>query len=83
MRFPLNLKEAFNLGGHVAFTRSTGANEQSRRLIREWDAEVNVPEGDMVQYSTALGAAILGHQRLQKLQEAGEEFPQMLKTAAA
>jgi protoporphyrinogen/coproporphyrinogen III oxidase len=26
-RFPLNLKEALNLAGHVAFTRSTGANE--------------------------------------------------------
>ena len=27
VRFPLNLKEAFNLAGHVAFTRSTSANE--------------------------------------------------------
>jgi len=32
-------------------------------------AEVNVPEGDLVQYTAALGAAILGHRRLQKLQE--------------
>ncbi len=30
-------------------------------------AEVNVPEGDLVQYTSALGAAILGHQRLNKL----------------
>ncbi len=32
-------------------------------------AEVNVPEGDLAQYVGALGAAILGHQRLQKLNE--------------
>lgn len=32
-------------------------------------AEVNVPEGDLVQYTSALGAAILGHQRLQKLSQ--------------
>jgi hypothetical protein len=30
---------------------------------------VNVPKGEMVQYTTALGASILGHQRLRKLQE--------------
>ena len=33
--------------------------------------EVNVPEGDLVQFVGALGAAILGHQRLQKLGESG------------
>ena len=32
-------------------------------------ANVNVPRGDMVQYVPALGAAILGHRRLQKLQQ--------------
>ena len=42
------------------------------RVVREkLNAEVNVPEGEMVQYTTALGAAILGHQRLRKLQEGG------------
>lgn len=35
---------------------------------QELRAEVNVPEGDLVQYTSALGAAILGHRRLQKLQ---------------
>lgn len=41
------------------------------RVVREkLNAEVNVPEGDMVQFTTALGAAILGHQRLRKLKEA-------------
>lgn len=34
-------------------------------------AEVNVPEGDLVQYISALGAAVLGHQRLQKISETG------------
>jgi predicted CoA-substrate-specific enzyme activase len=41
-------------------------------VVREaLKAEVNVPEGDLVQYISALGAAILGHQRLQKLSQAG------------
>lgn len=38
---------------------------------RELATEVNVPEGDLVQYTAALGAAILGHRRLKKLQETG------------
>lgn len=33
----------------------------------ELRTEVNVPEGDMVQFTSALGAAILGHRRLEKL----------------
>ncbi len=33
-------------------------------------AEVNVPEGEMAQYVAALGAAVLGHRRLEKLAEA-------------
>ncbi|MCP4853514.1 MAG: 2-hydroxyglutaryl-CoA dehydratase [Fuerstiella sp.] len=33
--------------------------------------EVNVAEGDLVQFVGALGAAVLGHLRLQKLQEEG------------
>jgi predicted CoA-substrate-specific enzyme activase len=41
-------------------------------VVREHlKAEVNVPEGEMVQFTTALGAAILGHQRLRKLRENG------------
>ena len=32
-------------------------------------SEVNVPEGDLVQYVAALGAAILGQRRIAKLQE--------------
>jgi predicted CoA-substrate-specific enzyme activase len=44
------------------------------RVVREkLNAEVNVPEGEMVQFTTALGAALLGHQRLQKLKETGVE----------
>lgn len=34
-------------------------------------AEVNVPEGDLAQYTSALGAAVLGHQRLRKLSQSG------------
>ena len=44
------------------------------RVVREkLNSEVNVPEGEMVQFTTALGAAILGHQRLRKLKETGVE----------
>jgi predicted CoA-substrate-specific enzyme activase len=41
---------------------------------------VNVPQGDLVQFVGALGAAILGHQRLQKLNQSGG---QMDRAAAA
>jgi len=44
--------------------------ETMARVIREHlRADVNVPQGDMVQFTTALGAAILGHRRLAKLDE--------------
>jgi activator of 2-hydroxyglutaryl-CoA dehydratase len=44
--------------------------ETMSRVVREHlKAKVNVPQGDMVQFTTALGAAILGHQRLRKLRE--------------
>lgn len=40
------------------------------RVVREQlGAAVNVPEGDLVQFVCALGAALLGHRRLQKLKE--------------
>jgi len=39
-------------------------------VVREaLNADVNVPEGDLVQYTSALGAAILGQQRLNKLSQ--------------
>ncbi|HSB12639.1 MAG TPA: acyl-CoA dehydratase activase [Blastocatellia bacterium] len=44
--------------------------ETMARLVRErLNSEVNVPDGDMVQFTTALGAAVLGHRRLIKLRE--------------
>jgi len=44
--------------------------ETMAAVVREHlKSEVNVPEGDMVQFTTALGAAILGQQRLKKLHE--------------
>jgi predicted CoA-substrate-specific enzyme activase len=46
--------------------------ETMARVVREHlKAEVNVPEGEMVQFTAALGAAILGHRRLRKLRESG------------
>jgi predicted CoA-substrate-specific enzyme activase len=54
-------KEYTLIGGILRF--QTMARVVSEKL----NAEVNVPAGDMVQYATAMGAAILGHQRLRKL----------------
>ena len=52
------------------------------RVVREkLQSEVNVPEGEMVQFTTALGAAILGHQRLRKLKENGIEISRVAETA--
>ena len=44
--------------------------ESMAKAVREQlEAEVNVPEGDLVQYMAAFGAAYLGHRRLAKLNE--------------
>ena len=52
------------------------------RVVREkLNSDVNVPEGEMVQFTTALGAAILGHQRLRKLKENGVEISRVAETA--
>lgn len=46
--------------------------ERMIEVIKEHlKTDVNVPEGDLVQYIPALGAAILGHQRLRKLKQSG------------
>ncbi len=60
----VQMEPAFTLiGGILRF-------ETMARLVREHlKAEVNVPRDDMVQFTTALGAAILGHQRLSKLHQ--------------
>lgn len=44
----------------------------SRVVQDQIKTEVNVAEGDLVQYVTALGAAILGYRRLDKLQREGQ-----------
>lgn len=50
--------------------------ETMAQVVREHlDAEVNVPAGDLVQFTTALGAAILGHQRLHRLQQEAASTP--------
>jgi len=44
--------------------------ETMAKVVRdELKTSVNVPAGDMVQFTTALGAAILGHRRLEKLKQ--------------
>ena len=56
------------IGGILRFSKMV-------QVVREkLNAAVNVPHGEMVQYTTALGAAILGHQRLNKLND-GESSP--------
>ena len=57
------------IGGILRFERMVDVVRQ------ELSADVNVPRGDLVQFIPALGAAILGHQRLRKLKdmEAGIE----------
>lgn len=47
--------------------------ESMSRVVQDQiKTEVNVAEGDLVQYVTALGAAILGYRRLDKLQREGQ-----------
>ena len=51
------------IGGILRFERMVG-------VVREQlGSEVNVPKGDLVQFTSALGAAILGHRRLRKIEE--------------
>lgn len=55
------------IGGILRFERMVD-------VVREHlGEEVNVPPGDLVQFTQALGAAILGHRRLAKLQRVGAE----------
>jgi predicted CoA-substrate-specific enzyme activase len=51
------------IGGILRFSRMVD-------VVREHlNADVNVPEGELVQFTSALGAAILGQRRLRKLEE--------------
>jgi predicted CoA-substrate-specific enzyme activase len=53
------------IGGILRFRRMVD-------VVREQlGSEVNVPDGDLVQFTSALGAAILGQRRLRKLKEEG------------
>ena len=50
-------------------------------MREELAVEVNVSEGDMPQFTAALGCAILGHIRLNKI-KSGEHFPDQQRDAA-
>jgi predicted CoA-substrate-specific enzyme activase len=64
----VRLEPEFTLiGGILRFERMADV------VRHELGAEVNVPRGDLVQFTSALGAAILGHRRLRKLQEQAAE----------
>jgi predicted CoA-substrate-specific enzyme activase len=43
----------------------------ARSIREQLEQDVNVPSGDLVQFTLALGAAILGQRRLEKLQSEG------------
>lgn len=62
------------VGGILRFEKMIG-------VVREQlQAEVNVPEGDLVQFTTALGAALLGRRRLEKLaEEGGNRAPEVAR----
>jgi activator of 2-hydroxyglutaryl-CoA dehydratase len=52
------------IGGILRFERMVDV------VREELGTEVNVPGSDMVQFTAALGAAILGQRRLERLREA-------------
>lgn len=56
------------IGGILRF------NTMARVVREQLGSDVNVPEGELVQFTTALGAAILGHYRLRKLKLEGVEM---------
>lgn len=57
------------IGGILRFERMIDVVRQ------ELASEVNVPPGDLVQYTTAFGAALLGATRLRRLQAEGATVP--------
>jgi len=62
------------VGGILRFEKMIG-------VVREQlQAEVNVPEDDLAQFTTALGAALLGRRRLEKLaEEGGDRAPEVAR----
>ena len=67
----VRLEPEFTLiGGILRFERMV-------RVVQEQlGTEVNVPTGDLVQFTAAFGAALLGQRRLQKIQESGADLQQ-------
>jgi predicted CoA-substrate-specific enzyme activase len=55
------------IGGILRFRRMADV------IRKELGTDVNVPEGDLVQFTSALGAAVLGHRRLEQLAKEGSE----------
>ena len=55
------------IGGILRFRRMVDV------IRKELGTDVNVPEGDLVQFTSALGAAVLGHRRLAQLAAKGSE----------
>ncbi len=60
------LEPEFTLVGGIARFET-----MARVLAERLKAPLNVPPGDLAQYTGAIGAALLGHRRLKKLADAG------------
>ena len=56
------------IGGILRFKRMVDVVRETLK------ADVNVPKGDLVQFTSAFGAALLGHRRLQKLEATGPDL---------
>jgi (R)-2-hydroxyacyl-CoA dehydratese activating ATPase len=65
------------IGGILRFDRMADV------VRTQLNAEVNVPPGELVQFTSALGAAILGHRRLEQLAAADAASPDGLAAAEA
>jgi (R)-2-hydroxyacyl-CoA dehydratese activating ATPase len=65
------------IGGILRFDRMADV------VRNELKAEVNVPPGELVQFTSALGAAILGHRRLEQLAASGAAAPDVTAAVEA
>lgn len=64
------------IGGILRFETMAGV------VCEQLKREVNVPAGDLVQFTTALGAAILGQRRLRKIEDTADAMPARAFVAA-
>ena len=64
----VRMEPAFTLIGGILRFKS-----MAEVIREELGTDVNVPQGDLVQFTTAMGAAVLGHYRLEKIRREGQQ----------